>query len=244
MCTRGSARNIAATAKYASFGSRTPSTSPLARATSTATRPPLVESEKIQLRAAAVLGRAQLLHVLRHLVDGELLRRELVGLPLRLGIAELRRRRVVPHAPRRFLAVVLAFDDRQRRDLAPALGADADVHHLGGDLVGAAMRVRAAAVRVEAVHDAAQLARMLARHLLVAAFPDQDRRVVAVVDDDVAERRRPQRPRRGARVRLAVDARLIDDEAEPIASRRSAPARPPCGPSGRSSRPRPSSGAA
>ena len=167
--------------------------------------------------AAGVVGRSELLDEVRHLVDRELLRGELVGLAAALGIAEVRRRGLVPHAPRRLLAVVFAFHHRQLLDLASALGADAHRHELGRDLVGAPMGVGAPTVRVVGVHVGAQLARVLAADLLVAALPDEDRGMVAIVDDHVAEGRGAHLPGRSVSVRLAVHARLVGDEPQPVA---------------------------
>src|SRR5262245_16957519 len=79
------------------------------------------------------------------------------------------------------------------------------------------MSVGAATMRVVLVHVATQLPRMLARHFLIPPFPNQDRGMVPVIDNHVPERCRAHRPSRPACVRFAIYARLIDDEAEPIA---------------------------
>ena len=141
----------------------------------------------------------------------------MVSLTLGLGVTEVRRRGVVPHAARRFLAIIFALDDRQARDLAATLSADADVHELGGDGVGATVRVGAAAVRIVTVHQAAQFRGVRARHLLVAAFPNKNGGMVAVVYQHVAEICHAQRPRAAAGVALAVATGLDSDEAELVA---------------------------
>src|SRR5205823_3688971 len=93
------------------------------------------------VRATAVVRRAEFLHVLADLIHGELLGSELVRHALGLGIAEVGRRGVVPNAAWRFLAVVFAFEDGELGDFAAALRADADVHHLGRDRIGAPVRI-------------------------------------------------------------------------------------------------------
>ena len=167
--------------------------------------------------AAAVLGCAEFLHELRDLVDRVLLRREIVGHALRLGVTEVRRRKIVPHAARRFLAGVFSLDDGQRRDLASAFGAFADVHELCVNLVCPPVGVGAAAMWIVFVRESAQLGGVLAGDLLVAALPNKDRGVVAEVNHQVAKRHRAELPRGLHRVGLSVGARLQRDEAKPIA---------------------------
>ena len=61
---------------------------------------------KYPVGPAGMGGAPQLVDVLRHLVDGELLRiKRLVNLPGGPGIAEIRRRFLIPDAPGRFLAI-------------------------------------------------------------------------------------------------------------------------------------------
>src|SRR5207244_1494661 len=73
---------------------------------------------------AAVAFLSELTDVLLDLVCGELLAGELIGLALGLGISIIRRRFVVPDAPRRFFAIVFPFDDRQLLDFLTSFGAD------------------------------------------------------------------------------------------------------------------------
>ena len=191
-----------------------------------------MESEKIQFAPPDVIGRADLLHVLRDLIDGILFRSQIVSLALAFGIAEVRRRAIVPHAARRFLAIVFAFHHRQARDLAAAFGADADIHELGCHFVGAAMGVDAAAMRVVLIHVAAQFLGVIVRDLLIAAFPDQDRRMIAVIDDHVAPGGGADGPGVAHGVAFAIHARLFGDDAEAVAGIERCRARRRSGPSG------------
>ena len=60
-----------------------------------------------------MIVRANLIDELTHLINGILFRRELIGLPFGFGIAEIRRRLIIPNAPRRFFSIVFPLDDRK-----------------------------------------------------------------------------------------------------------------------------------
>ena len=163
-----------------------------------------------------MIGRADFANVLVDLVHGELLRSQIIGLSFGFGITEFRRI-IVPHAARRFLAVVFAFNHRQARNFVAAFGADADVHELAGGFIGAAMRVGPAAMRIIFVLDSAQLRRVFARDFLVAAFPDQDGGIVAEINNRVAEGGGANFPRSADGVGFAVHARLVGNQSEFVA---------------------------
>ena len=107
--------------------------------------------------------------------------------------------------------------------------------------VRAAMRVGASAMRIIFVHDAAQFLRMRERDFLVAAFPDHDGRMVAVINNQVPERRGANFPGGANRVGFAVHARLLDHDAQAVASFDLVPGRRRNAPSAPNSRPPPSS---
>src|SRR5262249_6132742 len=118
---------------------------------------------------------AELAHILRYLIHGILLGGELIRLALGFGISEFRRRKCVPHAARRFFAIVFALDDGQTRDLPTAFSANIDVHDFAGGFVSAAESERPSAFWIQGVNISAQFACMLARDLLIATFPNQYR---------------------------------------------------------------------
>ena len=91
-----------------------------------------------------------------------------------------------PHAARRFFPIVFPFHHRHIFDLCP-FGADADFHELGRGFVGPAMGVNPAAMRIVFSKQIVQLLGMLSRDFLIPPFPNQNRRIVAKVNERIAE---------------------------------------------------------
>ena len=95
------------------------------------------------------------------------------------------------------------------------------------------MGVGAAAVRIVSVHQVAQFLRVLAADLLVAALPDENGGIIAIIDEDIAEVGDAEGPGPAFGVMLAVATGLKGDDAEPVGRQRFAPGRRGRAPSGR-----------
>src|SRR5262249_34265504 len=91
-------------------------------------------------------------------------------------------------------------------------------HEFGGGFVGAAMGVGALSIGIVFHEQIMQLFGVFAGDFLIATLPNQDRRIVTEVNQRVAECRSAELPGCTGSIGFAIDAGLIEDDAQSIAS--------------------------